>query len=124
VVHDRLEVIFHEPLLDQVSQRRYSMNSDHPSNERRRSEPEIIPPDRTEPRSEWTSFNERGTHRIYVTRLGPISAIILVLALAGLVAVLLLVLIGTFLIWIPLVALLIAAALISAWWQRIFRGFR
>jgi cytochrome c-type biogenesis protein CcmF len=30
-------------------------------------------------------------------------------------------LIGTFLVWIPLAVLLIAAALISAWWQRVFR---
>jgi hypothetical protein len=45
----------------------------------------------------------------------------MLLMLAALVAILSLVLIGTFLIWIPLAILLIAAALISGWWQRIFR---
>jgi uncharacterized membrane protein len=97
------------------------MNSTHP--ERPRSEPEIIPPERREPRSgvKWTSYEQRGTHRIYVTRLGPFSTIILVLAFAALLAILSLILIGTFLIWIPLAILLIALTLISGWWQRIFR---
>jgi hypothetical protein len=49
------------------------------------------------------------------------SVAILLLMLATFVAILSLVLIGTFLIWIPLAVLLIAAALISDWWQRTFR---
>lgn len=99
------------------------MNSSHPSSERPRSEPEIIPPERTEAHSlfRWRSFDQRDTHRIYVTRLGPFSTAILVLTLAAIVAILSLILIGTFLVWIPLAVLLIAAALIFAWWQRIFR---
>ena len=98
------------------------MNSNHPSNERPRSEPEIIPPEHIEARSDkWTSFDQRGAHRIYVTRLGPFSVAVLLLMLAALVAILSLVLIGAFLIWIPLAVLLIAAALISGWWQRMFR---
>jgi hypothetical protein len=97
------------------------MNSNYPSNERPRSEPEIIPPEHIESRSvKWTSF-DRSTHRIYVARLGPFSVAILLLMLATFVAILSLVLIGTFLIWIPLAVLLIAAALISGWWQRTFR---
>jgi len=38
--------------------------------------------------------------------------------LAAFVAILSLILIGAFLIWIPLAVLLIATALISGWWQR------
>jgi len=41
--------------------------------------------------------------------------------LAAFVAILSLVLIGAFLIWIPRAVLLIAAALISGLWQRTFR---
>jgi len=41
--------------------------------------------------------------------------------LAAFVAILSLVLIGAFLILIPLTVLLIAAALISGWWQRMVR---
>ncbi len=97
------------------------MSSDRP--ERPRSEPEIIPPKRGEPRRsvKWTSYDDRGTHRIYVTRLGPFSTIVLVLVLAAVVALLALILIGTFLIWIPLVILLITIGLISAWWQGLLR---
>jgi hypothetical protein len=99
------------------------MSSKQPSNERPRSEPEIIPPKHVESRGgvKWTSFDQRGTQRIYVARPGPFSVAIMLLMLAALVAILSLVLIGTFLIWIPLAILLIAAALISGWWQRIFR---
>lgn len=99
------------------------MNSSHPSNERPRSEPEIIPPEHIKSRGgvKWTSFDQRGMHRIYVARLGPFPVAILVLMLAALVTILSLVLIGTFLIWVPLAVLLIAAALISSWWRRIFR---
>ncbi len=99
------------------------MNSKHPSNGRPRSEPEIIPPEHIDPsgRVKWTSFDQHGTHRIYVARLGPFSVAIMLLMLAALVAILSLVVIGTFLIWIPLAILLIAAALISGWWQRMFR---
>jgi len=57
----------------------------------------------------WVSFNERGTHRVYVTRIGPFSLVLLVFGI-GLVAALVLVLvIGTFLIWISLVAVLVTA---------------
>jgi hypothetical protein len=85
--------------------------------ERPRTEPEIIPPDRTA-RSEWdrpawTMYDPtstRGTHRIYVTRIGPVGAAILMLVFAVLVAVLLLAIIGTALLWIPAVALAAAIA--------------
>ena len=99
------------------------MNSNHPSNERPRSEPEIIPPEHIEARSgKWRSFRQRRTYRIHVTRLGPFSSLaILLLMLAAFVAILSLVLIGAFPIWIPLAVLLIATALISGWWQRTFR---
>ena len=98
------------------------MNSNHPSNERPRSEPEIIPPEHIEARSgKWRSFDQRRTYRIHVTRLGPFSLAVLLLILVAFVAILSLVLIGAFLIWIPLAVLLIAAALISVWWQRMFR---
>ena len=99
------------------------MNSNHPPNERPRNEPEIIPPEHIEARSgKWRSFHQRRTYRIHVTRLGPISSLaVLLLMLAAFVAILSLVLIGAFLIWIPLAVLLIATALISGWWQKTFR---
>jgi hypothetical protein len=93
------------------------------SSERHRPEPEIIPPSRGRSRADamWASVDERATHRIYVARLGPFSIAILLFAIAVLAAVFLVLLIGTVLIWIPLVALLVVAAVISTIWRRAFR---
>jgi hypothetical protein len=89
------------------------------SSEEPRSEPEIIPPLREEVRGDtmWSSVDNRGTHRIYVARLGPLSIAVMLLGIALLAAVLLVLLIGTFLIWIPVVALLMGTAVISEWWR-------
>ena len=96
------------------------MNPNHPSNERPRSEPEIIPPEHIEARSgKSRSFDQGRTFRIHISRLGPFSSIVvLLLILAAFVAFLSLVLIGAFLIWIPLAVFLITAALISRMFRR------
>jgi hypothetical protein len=101
------------------------MTDDSNQPERPRSEPEIIPPDRS-PRSEWDGpawstygrTSTRGTHRIYVTRIGPVGAAILMVVFAVLIAVLLLAIIGTALLWIPAVAL---AAVIAALFNHLRR---
>jgi hypothetical protein len=94
-----------------------------PSGEEPRSEPEIIPPSRAHEsdRTMWASTDARGRRRIYVARLGPFAIIILLFGIALFVALLLLLLIGAFVIWIPILILLIVAAVISAWWRRLFR---
>ena len=82
-----------------------------PSSGKRSTEPEIIPPSAgarlRDSDATWVSFNEHGTHRIYVTRLGPISLVLLTLGIGFLAGLVLVLLIGTFLIWISLVALLV-----------------
>jgi hypothetical protein len=85
--------------------------------EQPRAEPEIIPPDQTGRRSSrppwqpaWGPYGAgqtRGTHRVYVMRPGPFGFVILTLALALIVALVFLIVIGTFLLWIPVVALLV-----------------
>jgi hypothetical protein len=94
-----------------------------PSGEEPRAEPEILPPLRGEARGEamWQSADDHGTHRIYVARLGPFSMAMLLLAMALLAAILVILLIGTILIWIPVVAFVIAIAVVSAWWRGAFR---
>jgi len=62
----------------------------------------------------WASFNGHGTHRIYVTRLGPFSLALLALGIGLIAGLVLVLLIGTFLIWISLVALLATATILSA----------
>jgi hypothetical protein len=55
----------------------------------------------------------RTSHRIYTARLGPFGLILLALALAIAAAVMLILLLGAVLFWIPILVLLVAAAVIS-----------
>jgi hypothetical protein len=75
-----------------------------PQGDRPRSEPEIIPPDR----------NAHGTQRVHVVRLGPLGTILVVLITAILAAVILALLLGVLLVWLPLLVLFIAGAVIVA----------
>ncbi len=80
-------------------------------------EPEIIPPERDLDRSAWRQgafTNVEGTHRIYVTRLGPFGGVLLVLLIVVLAAVILLAFLGALLIWVPIVAFIALVAALSA----------
>jgi len=92
-----------------------------------RVEPEIIPPDRSRSNDRGRSWpppphgftQMRGTHRIYVSRIGPLGFAILMLLVGLLAAVMLLLLIGAALIWIPVVAVLVVIAAISGLLRRL-----
>jgi hypothetical protein len=91
-----------------------------------RSEPEIIPPDRTRPewarnrRDPWASADSFGSGRIYVRRIGPGGIFLLALLIATLAAVIFVLLIGAVLIWIPVAILLFAAAAVAGMMRRYF----
>jgi len=88
------------------------MTEQNPPPERPRVEPEILPPDRNPEPSAWREreFTDvGGTHRIHVTRLGPVGGILLMLVIALLVAVMLLTLLGAFLIALPVAAFIVLA---------------
>lgn len=91
--------------------------SDEPSTsrgERPRSEPEIIPPGAPLRRPRDDPFsNTFFTQRIYVTRLGPLGLIGLALAIGIVAVVLLILLVGAVLFWIPIVGLIVAAVILS-----------
>jgi hypothetical protein len=91
--------------------------SDEPSpprGERPRSEPEIIPPGAPLRRPRDDPFSDTlFTQRIYVTRLGPFGLIVLALAIGIVAVVLLVLLVGAVLFWIPIVGLLVAGAILS-----------
>jgi hypothetical protein len=97
-----------------------------PQAEEPRSEPEIIPPDHTSRRSARTSSGARvfvdshGTERIYIATPGPLGIILVALVAGILSAVLLILLLGAFLIWVPLVVFFIAGAIISGILRRKF----
>lgn len=89
---------------------------------RPRSEPEIIPPGqsgRRDRRGIWVTVDDNGgPRRVFVARPGPF-AIILALAVLGLIAVLMLIfLLSIAVIWIPVVIVLIAAFVLSMYWRR------
>ncbi len=97
------------------------MADDRTTPERPRAEPEIIPPDRSGRRSTWYPdgyTQARGTHRLYVARVGPFGFALLMLALVALAAVILLFLLGAVLIWIPIVAVAMIAAAIFGRFHR------
>ncbi|WP_036259844.1 hypothetical protein [Methylocapsa aurea] len=94
-----------------------------PADDAPASEPEIIPPDRFggyrsddgQGRSRAPIFiDERGGHRIYVAKIGPLGVILLSLLIGVVVIAALVLLLGAMLIWIPFVALLVAAGMIGS----------
>src|SRR6478735_7925863 len=83
---------------------RSTIMDDGKTPERPRVEPEIIPPDRTRSARRDPSYVETGgTHRVYVTRIGPLGGVLLLLVIAVFVAAGGLLLFGALLIWLPLV---------------------
>jgi hypothetical protein len=98
-----------------------------PPAEEPRSEPEIIPPDRAGRGPAGVSSQARvfvdthGTERIYIATPGPLGIILVALTAGILSAVLLILLLGAFLIWVPVVAFFIAGATIAGILRRKFR---
>lgn len=103
------------------------MADDRNQPERPRAEPEIIPPDRSGPRSDWRNSpwsaepfgRTRASHRVYVTRVGPFGIALMILAIAAILAIIMVAVLGAVLIWIPVVAVVIVAAALI----RLLRGF-
>jgi len=94
-----------------------------PPSQAPRTEPEIIPPGRFDGRSTrnlHVSIDADGTRRIYVARLGPFGIFMLALVIAVLTAAILILLLSAVLIWIPIVALLVAGTIISGPLRRYF----
>jgi hypothetical protein len=98
-----------------------------PAGEKPRSEPEIIPPNRSDRQSRSGAagirvfFDGSGVRHVYVARLGPLGMVVLALMIGILLATTLVLVLGAFLIWIPLVGLLVAAAIISSLLRAYFR---
>jgi hypothetical protein len=94
-----------------------------PQGEEHRSEPEIIPPTRTggsEPDSTfWAREVERGSHRIYVTKIGRFGLLPFFL-LGGIISIALLIFaLSAFLILIPVAGVVLAVAIIAG----LLRGY-
>ena len=90
-----------------------------PPDEQQNAEPEIIPPGRAYGSEPETNFwrrgvvEERGSHRIFVHRIGPFGLLPFLL-LGGMIAIALLIfLLGAFLILIPVAGVVLAAVIIA-----------
>jgi len=86
-----------------------------------RIEPEIIPPsspNRPSAHSRtriWVSVGSRAAgRRFYIAKPGPFAVLLALLLLGIVFAVMVAVAVGIFLIWIPLVVLMVTALLVSA----------
>ncbi|ABE41622.1 hypothetical protein [Rhodopseudomonas pseudopalustris] len=82
--------------------------------ERPRFEPEIIPPGEThDPRGTRVFIDQTTTEHVFVGKVGPFGLFLMALAIGAVIAVILVLLLGAFLLWIPIVGLLIAAGLVA-----------
>ena|SRR5664280_1535003 len=86
---------------------------------RPQSEPEIIAPGKQPDSDVWTPETIRGTHRIYVRRVGPFEIILWVVIIGAILMVGIGLLFGLFLIAIPFMAALIVIGIVSA----VVRGY-
>ncbi|UYO53819.1 hypothetical protein [Rhodopseudomonas palustris] len=82
--------------------------------ERPRYEPEIIPPGQThDPMGTRIFIDQNTTEHVFVGKVGPLGLLLMALAIGAVIAVVLVLLLGAFLLWIPVVGLLIAAGLVA-----------
>jgi hypothetical protein len=86
---------------------------------RPQSKPEINPPGQQEDSGVWGSETMRGSHHIYVRRLGPFEIILWVVIIGAILMAIGGLLLGFFLIAIPFLAALIIIGIVSA----VVRGY-
>ena len=93
-----------------------------PDANRPRVEPEIIPPGRAGPRPQrGGSFDGRDTQRIYVAQVGPFGFAMVALVVALVLALVFLLLLGAFVVFIPLAGALLSAAVLLSLFRGAFR---
>lgn len=79
-----------------------------------RAEPEIIPPGQSYDPERGQSYIDPMTgERVYVAKIGPLGMFLIALGLGLVFVAILVFLVGAFLLWIPVVGLLIAAGLVA-----------
>ena len=93
-----------------------------PDNNRPRVEPEIIPPSRTDaPWREGMPHDAHTSQRIYVARVGPFGFAMAALAVAIIAALAFLLVLGAFMVLIPVAGLVLAGAVIFSLFRGSFR---
>ncbi len=77
-------------------------------------EPEIIPPGEQGHSDVWVSESLRGSRRVYIKKLRPFEIVLWVVIMGAILTVVVALLLGFFLIAIPVMTALIAIAVVSA----------
>jgi hypothetical protein len=84
-----------------------------PRPEQPRVEPEIIPPGAPLRSGRLGGFDgPQFSQRIFVAKFGPFGIVLVALAIVAIVTLLLVLLLGALLFWIPVIGVLIAAAIV------------
>ena len=81
------------------------------------SEPEILPPERADPRRPDAGRIWVSQHRIVFTRPGPLQLVLGFLILATIVGLGALVLLGLVLLWLPIMGATVIALIIAAFFR-------
>jgi hypothetical protein len=92
----------------------------NPQSEEPRSEPEIIPPGQARHNAPQMRV-VLDTERLYFVKPGPLGTILTVLIVGLLLTVMLIMLLGAFIVFLPLVVLFITAAIIAGLLQVYFQ---
>jgi hypothetical protein len=93
-----------------------------PDNDRPRVEPEIIPPTHADARwRERGPLDGQNRQRIYVARVGPFGFAVAALAVAIIAALAFLLVLGAFMVLIPVAGLVLAGAVIFSLFRGSFR---
>ncbi len=93
-----------------------------PPPEQPRFEPEIIPPGAThDPMGTRIFVDQNTTEQIFVGRVGPFGMFMMTLAIGAIIAVVLVLLLGAFLLWIPVVGFLVALGLVAGVLRPLFQ---
>lgn len=108
---------------------RYRRRDDGKGPQWPRSEPEIIPPgresrhEREQRQQGWVYDDRTGVHRIFVAQPGPFSLLAALLIVGLVVAAIVVLVLGLFLFWIPVVVLVVGGLLLSGYiryaWRRL-----
>jgi len=91
----------------------------NPQAEEPRSKPEIIPPDDAHVTRRMRIDTDTG--RIYVAKISPLGTILMVLIVGFLTALMLVLLLGALLVWLPVVVLIVTAALVAGLLRNYFK---
>jgi hypothetical protein len=96
-----------------------------PRAETPRSEPEIIPPGHTRERGRggrvWISIDRGDGRHTYVKQPGPFTIALVVVGVILLAALIVMLVLGALLIWVPVAALIAVGAIIVAFLKGYFR---